>query len=274
MAVGEVFGVSFEDGCAGVFVGEGEVDGEVDPAEHGGVEVDLPVGGADEEDVGAGLEAVDLPEEGGEDAPAGLVHVGAPVAGERVDLVDEDDHLAQLLAQLPHLRQLRLALPVVLAHYRLRGDVDQRDVHLLRDYLRACRLPRPRRALEEHGFGSVGLVLHASIDGDFIIDFGVVECEQHCVLDESLLVFVAGKAVPIEGHCFVVGIEDSQSQLAELVEKLVPLLLLHLRRGFAGKSGGRLVNVDVILLRLHCLFVYCSQRLVVFVGDEVVLVED
>lgn len=257
-----------------MFVGEGEVDGEIDPAEHGGVEVGLAVGGADEEHVGGGLEAVDLPEEGGEDPPAGLVHVGAPVAGQRVDLVDEDDHLAQLLAQLPHLRQLRLALPVVLAHYRLGGNVDQRDAHLLRDYLRARRLARPRGTLEEHCFRSVGFVLHAGVECDFVIDFGVVEGEEHCVLDESLLVFVAGEAVPIEGDGLIVGIEDSESQLAEFVEKLVPLLLLHLRRVLAGKSRGGLVHVDVILLRLHCLFVHCGQCLVVFLSDEVVLVEN
>lgn len=55
--------ISFEDLCSGLFVREREGNWKIDSAEHCRVEVNLPIGGADEKHIGAGLKAVNFPEE-------------------------------------------------------------------------------------------------------------------------------------------------------------------------------------------------------------------
>ena len=120
------------------------------------------------------------------------MHIGvASVAGQGVDLVDENDDFAELLAELPHCGKFGLTLAVELAHDGLSGDVDQRDVDLLCDDFGAGGFAGPGWALEEDRLGSVGLVLDPCLLGDLVVDLGRVQSQQNGVLDESFLLRVA-----------------------------------------------------------------------------------
>jgi hypothetical protein len=110
------------------------------------------------------------------------VHVRRTVAGQGIDLVNEDNDPSQLLAELPHTCQFSLALPIEFTHDGLGGDVDQGDVDLLRDYLGTGRLACARGTLEEDRLGTVGLVLHSRLQSYLVVYLGVVQSQQHRVL--------------------------------------------------------------------------------------------
>src|SRR6185312_13617138 len=127
-------------------------------AEEGRVEDVGPVGGGDQDDALIGLEAVHLDEELVQGLLALVVaaaEAGAPVAADRVDLVDEDDAGRVLLALLEHVADAAGAdADEHLDEVRAR-DGEERHVRLAGDGAREQRLAGAGRADEEAPFGNL-----------------------------------------------------------------------------------------------------------------------
>ena len=122
-----VAGVDAEHLEAAVLVGDANVDLAVEAAEaaEGGVDGVGAVGGADDDDGGALLEAVHEGEKLGDDAALDLAVGLVALGGDGVDLVDEDDGGGVLLGLLEGLAEVGLGLSGHLGHDL--GSVDEEE---------------------------------------------------------------------------------------------------------------------------------------------------
>ncbi len=95
-----------EDRGALLLVGQGEVDRLVEAAHQRVVQIRLAVRRADGDGVGDRVDSVKPAKEHREDPPCRLEHVLVAGAGERVDLVQEEDAPAKVLAGVEDLREV------------------------------------------------------------------------------------------------------------------------------------------------------------------------
>ena len=145
----ELLGIPLEYKKPIVLIWECEIDRKVDTTEHGLIEILLPIGGANKKDIGMRLEAVDFPQESGQDSATGLVHLVAPLCRDGVYFIDEDDAFAEgLRTGLEKVAEFMFAFAIVFAHYAFQRHIYQRNTHLLGYYLRRRCLPASRRPLE------------------------------------------------------------------------------------------------------------------------------
>ena len=204
------------------------------------------------------------------------MHVWVSAAGNRIDFVDEDDDFTQLFAVLPEFGKSFLTLSVVLAHNCLDGHIDQRNIDLLsNDFGTGC-FSCPRRSFEQHGFWSILLKFDSCSFSDLIIDLWIIQCQQDCIFDWSLLAFVPGQVIPIQIVGLVFRVKNSNAKLLELFVKLVLwflLLLLGLRTPMHWRNC-RNWGFVVSFLGFNGMRIYTSQECNVLWGNCVMLLKE
>mmetsp|Transcript_10690 Transcript_10690/g.27212 ORF Transcript_10690/g.27212 Transcript_10690/m.27212 type:complete len:286 (-) Transcript_10690:281-1138(-) len=198
--VGEVHaaGVDAEDVALGLDVGEGEFDLAVDAAgaDEGGVEGFHLVGGHDDLDVAALVEAVELVEEF-EHGPLDFAGAagGRVVAlgADGVDFVDEDDGRRQVVGDAEEFADELGAVAEVLLDQFAPDDAEEGRRRLVRDGLGQQRLPGPGLAVEDDALGR--------LDADFLVEFGMGQRQLDGFLDLlDLLLEAADVGVGLQGR--------------------------------------------------------------------------
>ena len=153
-------GVHRQHGAAAREIGRADRDLAVEPAgaQQRRVEDVGPVGGRDEDDVGARVEAVHLDEQLVERLLALVVAAAearAALAADRVDLVDEDDARRVLLGLLEQVAHAGGADADEHLDEVRAGDRVERHARLARDRARQQGLAGAGRAVEQHALGDL-----------------------------------------------------------------------------------------------------------------------
>mmetsp|Transcript_12960 Transcript_12960/g.38222 ORF Transcript_12960/g.38222 Transcript_12960/m.38222 type:complete len:380 (-) Transcript_12960:40-1179(-) len=153
----QVLCVQPEDLGAARRLGRSKVDPHVEAREEGRIEVRAPVGRGDERHLLLRVHAVEPPQQHGEHAARRLVHLARARAGERVQLVEEEDAPAEPSALVEEGSELLLRLSVPLRHQCLERDVHEREARRRGGDARRRRLSGPGRAVEEQRARAVAL---------------------------------------------------------------------------------------------------------------------
>ena len=106
VSLGQLLGVPLEDGGTSLSIRKLESNAQVEPRNECGVKVLLSVGCANYEHVAIALEAVNLAEKSGQDAPSGFVKSSLSGCRQRVNLVNEYDDAAHSGGSFKDLGQL------------------------------------------------------------------------------------------------------------------------------------------------------------------------
>ena len=144
-------GVDAEDLAAAAFVGHADHDLAIEAARPAQRLVERlgPVGGGDDDQILARLEAVEQGQQLRDQPFLGLAGDLAALGRDRIDLVDEDDRRRPLRRLLEELAQPLFALAISGAHDFGAGDMEEIGVALVGDRAREPRLAGAGRAVEE-----------------------------------------------------------------------------------------------------------------------------
>ena len=158
---GLALGVHLEDLEPALHVGrlDGDLAVEAARTQQRRVEDVGPVGGGDEDDAAADVEAVHLDQQLVEGLLALVVaaaHAGAAVPADGVDLVDEDDGRRVLLGLLEQVADAAGADADEHLDEVGAGDGEEGDAGLAGDGARQQRLAGAGRAVEQHALGDLG----------------------------------------------------------------------------------------------------------------------
>ncbi len=153
--------VDLQDLVAALHVGSGDADHPVEAAgaQQGRVEHVGTVGGGDQDDAAADVEAVHLDEQLVQGLLALVVpaaHAGAAVSADGVDLVDEDDRRGVLLGLLEQVADTRGTDTDEHLDEVGAGDRVEGDARLAGDGAGEQRLAGSGRAVEQHALGDLG----------------------------------------------------------------------------------------------------------------------
>mmetsp|Transcript_31636 Transcript_31636/g.99224 ORF Transcript_31636/g.99224 Transcript_31636/m.99224 type:complete len:381 (-) Transcript_31636:2-1144(-) len=147
--------VQTEDLAPAGRLGRSKMDAHVEAREEGRVEVRASVRRGDQRRVRLRVHPIKPPQQHGEHAARRLVDLARSRAGERVQLVEEEDAPAEPSALVEEGSELLLRLAVPLAHQRLERCVYERKPRLCRRDFRRRRLTGARRAVKEQCSGAV-----------------------------------------------------------------------------------------------------------------------
>jgi len=208
-----------EDGGALRRVGQGEENRLVEAADQGVVQVPLPVRRAYGYGRGRGVDAVQPPEEHGEHLARGLEHVLVPRPGKGVDLVQEDDGAAHVLARVEDLRQVLRRLAVPFRHDRFDRDIHERGIGFPGDDARRGRLAHAGGAVEKDGARPVGLEHLPGQLRDRVVHRRVGQRKDDRLPYLPLHLLIPGDIVPAQ---VFVRFHDRRAQEAQPVLRVVP----------------------------------------------------
>jgi len=149
-----------------------------------------PVGGADDDDFAARVEAVHERQQLRDDAPLDLARDLLAAGRDAVELVDEDDAWRVLGGVLEDLAEVLFGLAVELADDLRSADVVEARAALVRDGLGEERLACSGRAVEEDALGC--------IDAEPLEDLGVAQRQLDHLADA--LDGIAHAAEVLVGH--------------------------------------------------------------------------
>ena len=125
------------------------------------------VGGGDDDEVLARLQAVEQRQQLRDQPFLGLAGDLAALGRDRIDLVDEDDRGRRLAGRLEDVAQLLLALAIGRAHDLGPGDVEEGGVAFVGDRAGEPGLAGAGRAVQQHALGR--------IDAEPLEDFGIAQ---------------------------------------------------------------------------------------------------
>ena len=144
-----------------------------------------------------------------------------PTWSNRVDLVNEQNCLAQLFRQIENLGELFLTFAVPFRHDAFNRHVNQRNLHLLGYNLGTCCFARPWRPLKQNSLWSVGFIFDSSRLSYLVVNLWIGKCKQNRIFDISFLFFVASEVVPVEIQVVVVRKENRKPHLLHLLDSLI-----------------------------------------------------
>mmetsp|Transcript_13728 Transcript_13728/g.41413 ORF Transcript_13728/g.41413 Transcript_13728/m.41413 type:complete len:335 (+) Transcript_13728:53-1057(+) len=216
LALVQVFGVVAKDENATGIGGSVKVQGHVEATEHRWIQILLAVCGSDNDGLATLLEAFDLAQQDGEDTASRLVHVVSARGGQTVDLIDEDDGVANLIASIKDRAEDFLALTVELVHNALHGNVYQGHFHLRSNDACGRGLACARGAVEEDRLRAVGGEdLFACDSANIVVELRMLQWEDHTTVDFVLDVFSASQVIPRNS---IIRCVDMQTELMKFSE--------------------------------------------------------
>ncbi len=145
-----------------------------------------------------------------------------PINSQGINFIYENDTWSKMARQVKNLTQILLSFSIVLTHYLLLGNVDQRKVDLLgNDLGRGC-LSSSWRSLKQNSLGSAAVLFNPRGFGDLIVDLRMSQVKQNSILDLPLLILVSSNVFPRHiSKLIIPRLNHSHSELLKLLKSLI-----------------------------------------------------